>query len=72
MSELFAMEQHIKIKGAADPILDTFPFGAHSSAIDSLRGTVFYRMCDLHSLHYLLRVLGHQYRLRLLLLYQLP
>eukprot|EP00656_Telonema_subtile_P053596 TRINITY_DN7804_c0_g1_i1.p1 TRINITY_DN7804_c0_g1~~TRINITY_DN7804_c0_g1_i1.p1 ORF type:complete len:612 (+),score=123.15 TRINITY_DN7804_c0_g1_i1:198-2033(+) len=40
MSDLFPAEQHIKVKGVADMFLDTFPFSAHSSAIDSLWGKV--------------------------------
>eukprot|EP00658_Telonema_sp_P-2_P045196 TRINITY_DN33121_c0_g1_i1.p1 TRINITY_DN33121_c0_g1~~TRINITY_DN33121_c0_g1_i1.p1 ORF type:complete len:135 (+),score=11.69 TRINITY_DN33121_c0_g1_i1:170-574(+) len=40
MSELFPVEKHIKIKGAADLYIDSFPFGAHSSAIDALWGKV--------------------------------
>lgn len=39
-SALFPMENHIKIKSVADLFLDTFPFGAHSSAVDALWGKV--------------------------------
>ena len=34
------MEKHIRIKSLADLFIDTFPFGAHSSAIDALWGKV--------------------------------
>ena len=40
MSELFPMEKHIRVKSVADLFVDTFPFGAHSSAIDALWGKV--------------------------------